>query len=60
MHKRLIPAAVLFTGTTVASAQVVGASKMDTEGGLLGTIISEAHQSHDITVFGVPALKRVI
>ncbi len=51
MHKGLMLATAILTAlTTVANAQVVVASKMDTEGGLLGNIISQVLQSHDIAV----------
>jgi osmoprotectant transport system substrate-binding protein len=51
MYKGLMLAAAVFAAlTTVATAQVVVASKMDTEGGLLGNIISQVLQSHDIAV----------
>ena len=51
MHKGLMLAAAMMTAlTTAANAQVVVASKMDTEGGLLGNIISQVLQSHDIAV----------
>ena len=51
MHKGMMLAAAVFAAlTSVATAQVVVASKMDTEGGLLGNIISQVLQSHDIAV----------
>ena len=51
MYKGLMLAAAVFAAlTNVATAQVVVASKMDTEGGLLGNIISQVLQSHDIAV----------
>ena len=51
MYKGLMLAIAAFAAlTNVATAQVVVASKMDTEGGLLGNIISQVLQSHDIAV----------
>ena len=51
MNKGLLLAIAAFAAlTNVATAQVVVASKMDTEGGLLGNIISQVLQSHDIAV----------
>lgn len=51
MYKGLMLAAAVFAAlTNVATAQVVVASKMDTEGGLLGNIISQVLQSHDVAV----------
>ena len=51
MYKGMMLAAAVFAAlTSVATAQVVVASKTDTEGGLLGNIISQVLQSHDIAV----------
>jgi osmoprotectant transport system substrate-binding protein len=43
-------AVILAAWTTSASAQVVVSSKMDTEGGLLGNVISQVLQAHGIPV----------
>lgn len=50
-YKALVFAAAASAAlTTTATAQVVVASKMDTEGGLLGNIISQVLQTHDLAV----------